>query len=318
MMNRRDFLRSMGATGIALTTPLAIAACGSSSTGGGQNVTINWWHINGGDPLKTTWQNLANQYMHAHPNVNIKITIIGGAALTYQQKLQTVMEAGTPPDIFQSWGGGGLSDYVKAGQVQDISTALQQNGWGDSFGQGPLNLYKINGHYYGVPWDAGAVGFWYDPTLFSKAGIQTPPATWDDFLATVQKLKGAGVTPIALGEGDKWPGAFYWEYLAVRLGGQTTFENAYTRKGSFADPPFVQAGQYLQQLLALHPFQNGYLGATYTVEQQFMGNGKAAIELMGQWGPTNDIASQACRIFPLNCLKLPVLMELIAGRLHVM
>ncbi|HTK07553.1 MAG TPA: extracellular solute-binding protein [Ktedonobacteraceae bacterium] len=288
-MKRRDFLISAA----ALAAPLALAACGGSNSGGNGKVTVNWWHINGTDPLKSTWQNIANQYMKAHPNVTIKITIIPGAALVFQQKLQTAMEAGTPPDMFQSWGGGNLEDYVKADQIQDITTYLQQSGWGDTFGKGPLSLYVINGRNYGVPWDAGAVGFWYDPDLFSQAGIQQPPATWADLLSSIDKLKAKNITPIALGEGDKWPGAFYWEYLAVRRGGQSAFQNAYSRKGSFADKPFVEAGQYLQQLLALKPFQNGSLGATYASEQQLMGNGKAAMELMGQWGPTNDAASAA-------------------------
>jgi raffinose/stachyose/melibiose transport system substrate-binding protein len=292
LMKRREFLVSVGTAGTALALPFSISACASSSTRSSQNATINWWHINSQDPLKSAWQNYADQYMKAHPNVTIKITVTG-VSTNFQQKLETAMQAGTPPDIFQSWGGGGLSDYVKSGQVQDITTALQQNGWGGTFGQGALNLYKVNGRNYGVPWDAGAVGFWYNPTLFAKATIQTPPTTWDDFLSAVRKLKAAGITPISLGEGDKWPGAFYWEYLAVRLGGQASFQNATSRKGAFTDAPFVQAGQYLQQLVALKPFENGWLGEKDADEEDLMGNSKAAIELQGQWAPTNDAATAA-------------------------
>jgi raffinose/stachyose/melibiose transport system substrate-binding protein len=203
------------------------------------------------------------------------------------------MQANSVPDIFQSWGGGGLADYVNQGQVLDITSAIEQNGWGASFEQGPLNLYKVNGKNYGVPWDAGVVGFWYNPDLFAKANVSTVPTTWDDFLNVVKQIKAAGITPISLGEGDKWPGAFWWEYLAVRIGGQSTFDSAYSGKGTFADPHFVQAGDYLQQLLALQPFENGWLGETYTNEQQEIGNAKAAMELMGQWGPSNDASAAA-------------------------
>ena len=31
------------------------------------------------------------------------------------------MQAGTPPDLFQSWGGGGLAEQVDAGLVKDIT-----------------------------------------------------------------------------------------------------------------------------------------------------------------------------------------------------
>jgi raffinose/stachyose/melibiose transport system substrate-binding protein len=88
-----------------------------------------------------------------------------------------------------------------------------------------------------------------------------------------------------LGEKDKWPGHFYWGYLVTRIGGKDAFDKAYTRQGTFADPPFVAAGQKLKELIDLQPFQNGFLGAAYGDEQSIMANGKAAMELMGQWAP---------------------------------
>jgi raffinose/stachyose/melibiose transport system substrate-binding protein len=242
----------------------------------------------------TDYANLAKQYEAAHPNVTIKITVIANDP--FKTKLATAMQAGTPPDIFQSWGGGTLQQYAKAGLMKDITSDLNSGGWGDTFSSGALNLYSYNGHYYGVPWDAGAVGFWYNKALFTQAGITSAPTTWADFLADIQKLKAAGITPMALGEKDEWPGAFYWEYFAVRLGGKQAFQDAYSHANghSFNDPAFVQAGQYLQQLVAAQPFENGFLGAAYDPNHEtLMGNGKAAMELMGQWAPSNDIAKAA-------------------------
>jgi raffinose/stachyose/melibiose transport system substrate-binding protein len=129
------------------------------------------------------------------------------------------------------------------------------------------------------------VGFWYNKSLFEKAGITQPPATWTDFLDAVKKLKAAGITPIAVGEKDKWPGHFYWVYLAMRIGGQAAFDKAYTRQGSFADQPFIDAGARLKELVDLQPFQNGFLGAGYGDHIAVMANGQAAMELMGQWAP---------------------------------
>ena len=160
--------------------------------------------------------------MAAHPNVKVNITVLENEA--FKQKLATAMQSGSPPDIFQSWGGGVLSQYADAGLVQDLTPAMQKDGWGDSISAGPLSLYTVKDKVYGVPWDAGMVGFWYNKDLFKKAGIESPPATWEEFLADVKKLQAAGITPLAVGEKDKWPGRFWWEYLAVRNGGQAAFE----------------------------------------------------------------------------------------------
>jgi raffinose/stachyose/melibiose transport system substrate-binding protein len=225
---------------------------------------------------------MADAYHAAHPNVTINITILENEA--FKAKLTTVMQSGNPPDLFQSWGGGTMNEFAKAGLLKDI-TADVKGEWGDSIGAGALAVYSYKGAQYGVPWDMGAVGFWYNKDLFAKAGITTPPATWTEFLAAVKKLKAAGITPISLGEGDKWPGAFWWEYLAVRIGGKPAFDAAYSRTGSFADPSFVQAGEKLKELIALDPFPKGYQGLVHNDQEAIMGNGEAAMQLMGQWAP---------------------------------
>jgi len=283
---------------LLLVTAFALSACGSPATEApakpaateapamDEKVTITWWHISTADEHKAFWQGLADEYMAAHPNVNIEITVLENEA--FKSKLTTVMQSGDAPDIFQSWGGGVMNEYANAGLLQDITPALDADGgaWRATFSPGALGVYALNGKNYGVPRDMGMVGFWYNKDLFTQAGIDSTPTTWTELLADVSKLKAAGITPISIGEGDKWPGHFWWAYLATRICGQAGFEAAALRSGgSFADPCFVEAGAKIQELLALEPFQEGFLAATYGDEATAMGNGKAAMELMGQWAP---------------------------------
>lgn len=250
-----------------------------------EEVTINWWHISTVEQEGAFWQQLADEYMAANPGVNVEITVLENEA--FKSQLVTVMQAGDPPDIFQSWGGGVLWEFADAGLVRDISAELEGE-WRDSFAaQAALELYGQDGEYYGVPWSWGAVGLFYNKALFEEAGLdpENPPETWAEFLDAVQALKDAGITPITLGEGEKWPGHFWWVYLALRLGGEQAFLDAYNRDGSFTDEPFVQAGEYLQQLVEMEPFPEGYLGLGYGDAAGIFGNGEAAMELMGQWGP---------------------------------
>jgi raffinose/stachyose/melibiose transport system substrate-binding protein len=256
-------------------------------------VTIQWWHINTNENEAAYWQGLADAFVAEHPNVTIEITILENNA--FKERLVTVMQANDPPDLFQSWGGGVLWSFADNGLVRNIAPELEGE-WKDSFAaQAALELYGQNGEYYGVPWTWGAVGMFYNKALFEQAGLDpdNPPATWTELLAAVQTLKDAGITPIALGESEKWPGHFWWVYLAIRLGGQDAFLAAYNREGSFADEPFVQAGARLEELIALEPFPEGFLGMTYGDQSAAMGNGEAAIELMGQWAPAVQAGNSA-------------------------
>ncbi|MBN1284525.1 MAG: extracellular solute-binding protein [Anaerolineae bacterium] len=248
-------------------------------------VTINWWHIQTETSQAAYWQSLADAYMAENPNVTIEITILENNA--FKERLAPIMQAGDPPDLFQSWGGAVLWKFADNGLMRNIAPELEGE-WKDSFAaQAALELFGQNGEYYGVPWDWGAVGMFYNKALFEEAGLdpEKPPQTWTELLDAVQTLKDAGITPITLGEGEKWPGHFWWVYLALRLGGGEAFLAAYDRSGSFADAPFVQAGEYLKQLIDLDPFDDGFLGLTWPDSAGVFGNGEAAMLLMGQWAP---------------------------------
>jgi raffinose/stachyose/melibiose transport system substrate-binding protein len=248
-------------------------------------VTVDWWHITTGDPGKTEFQGIADAYTKAHPNVTIKITILENEA--FKAKLQTTMQSGQVPDLFQSWGGGTMAAQADAGLLKDITADIAS--WKDTINPGALSIYQYNGKQYGIPWDLGMIGVWYNKDLFTKAGIAAPPATWDEFLADVDKLKAAGITPYALAGKDKWPGMHAWTYLVLRIGGAEALTQM-VQSGDWNTDACKAAGAEVLKLVAKKPFQDGYLNAVYDKgEAAAMGNGKAAMELMGQWAPAVQI-----------------------------
>ena len=263
---------------IAVLSIILFSGC---KIGKPKDVTIQFWHLDTQDDFKAVWQAQADAFMAENPHVTIEITVLENEA--FKQKIATVMQSGDPPDLFRSWGGGVMNEYAEAGLLKDITKDLKGE-WGDSIGKGALGVYSYKGKYYGAPYDMGAVGLWYNKAIFKEVGIQ-PFETWSDLLEGCKKLKAAGYIPIAVGEGDRWPGHFWWVYLAARIGGQDAFLKASGREGSFADEPFVKAGEELKNLVDLQPFQKGFLGATYNDEALLVAQRKAAMELMGQWAP---------------------------------
>ena len=266
------------------------ATAGTEAADDGDAVEIDWWHIQNNDPGMADWQNMADAYMAEHPNVKINITVMENEA--FKAALQTNLQAGDVPDLFQSWGGGGLREQVDAGLVQDITDA--SSGFIGDLTEGATSLYQVDGKQYGVPFNAGMVGLWYNLDLFEQAGIDGPPATWDELLEDVQTLKDAGITPLAVGAGDKWPAHFWYSYLMVRLGGADAM-NQIAEDNNFEVPAVIEAGERVGELIALDPFQAGFLGAGWDApdgESGTMASQGAAMDLMGQWAP-GAFANQA-------------------------
>jgi raffinose/stachyose/melibiose transport system substrate-binding protein len=88
-----------------------------------------------------------------------------------------------------------------------------------------------------------------------------------------------------------------WSYIALRLGGGKLFQDTFTGRNTkgFEEPTFVKAGQMLSDLAGLKPFQDGFLGASYPDEAALVGNGQAAMELMGQWAPNVEKDSSSTK-----------------------
>ncbi len=274
------------APGVATPAPLATPVV----TPVPKAVTIEWWHITTGEPGKSIFQGIADAYVAAHPNVKINITVLENEA--FKTKLATTMQSGTSPDLFQSWGGGIMQAQADAGMLQDITAAVAP--WASTINKGALSIYALNGKQYGVPWDMGMVGFWYNKALFTKAGITAPPATWDEYLADVTKLKTAGIVPLAIAGKDMWPSMHLWTYLALRIGGGDAMAQM-IKSGNWNTDACKAAGAEVVKLNALNPYQDGYKSATYDNEAAAVGNAKAAMELMGQWAPgveANDSTSK--------------------------
>jgi raffinose/stachyose/melibiose transport system substrate-binding protein len=280
------------------TSPPASTAAGSTPgtapatsavAGSGEPVEIEWWHINNNDPGLSLWQDVADEYMAAHPNVKIDITVYENEA--FKTAVAPRMQAGDPPDLFQSWGGGGLAEQVDAGLVKDITADVQP--WIGDLNEAAVGMYQVDDKQYGIPFDLGMVGFWYNKALFEQAGITAPPATWEEFLEDVQQLKDAGITPLALGEGDKWPGMFWWAYLALRIGGADAMQQA-VDAGSWDAEPFVEAGTQLKRLVDMDPFQKGFMAAVWDGaggQAATIATEGAAMHLMGQWAPGTQNAN---------------------------
>jgi raffinose/stachyose/melibiose transport system substrate-binding protein len=284
MSSKRRFLTFAA---LAAVVPLALTACGggAATTAAAPDgpVTLTWWHNGTADPLKTLWEQVAQEYHQAHPGVTIKAQPMQNEDFT--TKVPLALQSSEPPDVYQAWGGGEIASQVTSGKLADITGPTQSwIGPIGKFAQG----WQADGKQYGVPYEQHIVGFWYRKDLFAQAGIAGPPSTMDELGAAVAKLKAAGVAPIAAGGKDRWPDAFYWNYFAVRECSADVLRQS-VKNGKLDDPCWTKAGVDLKDFLATQPFQTGFVG---TPAQQGAGssaglvaNGKAAMELQGDWEP---------------------------------
>jgi len=283
-MNRHSMRGFVALGAVAALAAGALAGCSSGTPASGGKVTLTWWHNATADPLKGLWASVAKDFEKLHPNVTVKVTGYQNEDLQ-RTLIPNALRSGNPPDLFQAWGGGEIVDQVAAGYVKDISADVKP----ELSAIGPtVSGWQVNGKTYGLPFSYGIEGFWYNKDLFKQAGIDAPPTTLDELNTDVTKLKSAGIVPIAVGAGDKWPAAHWWYNFALKDCTPAVLKAA-TSKHVFTDKCFVQAGDDLKTFIATNPFQDGFLATPAQTgagsSAGLVANGKAAMELMGHWDP---------------------------------
>jgi len=265
---------------LAMAAAIMAAAVGTGGALAQDQVEFDFYDNHHIDPGQAFIKQMVADYMADHPNVKINTTFLENALL--KDKVSTEMQSGNPPDLFQGWGGGTLAQQVEAGLVRPIDDEIADVK--DQINAAGLSMTNVDGKQYGVPYNLGAVGLWYNKDLFEQAGIDGPPATWEELLTDVQTFKDAGIVPISLAAGaaDTWTSMFWFAYLSVRICGQEGMNVAITT-GDWTGECFVKAAQELQRLVELEPFQAGFLAATHPMQEGEFGNGKAAMMVQGQW-----------------------------------
>jgi len=268
----------------------ALAAVGLTGCSGGSDkpsadgkVTLSLWQNSTTGDGKQFWVDAADAFHKANPNVTVEITNIQNEDM--DGKLQTAVNSGDMPDIFMARGGQKLADVVKAGKVRPLDDKIDP-AVKKAMGDAAFAAFTVDGKIYGMPSAVLPGGVFYSKDLFKKAGITSEPQTMDELNAAVDKLKSAGVQPIALGGKDAWPAAHWYYFFATRECGKDLVTNLAT-KADFGDPCWLKAAEDLKNFAGTDPFNKGFLttsaqeGANSSAG--LVANHKAAMELMGAW-----------------------------------
>lgn len=238
---------------------------------------VRWLHLEVNPQILKIWKEAAAEFHTTHPDTQVQLQFLENEA--FKAKLPTLLQSPDAPSLFYSWGGGVMRAQIETGTLRPVA---MDKAWQARLNPAALSAFTSDGKIWGAPHQMAVMDIYYNKKLFQKAGVDAAQIkTWDDLLAAAKTLKAAGITPITVGGGDKWPIMHWWSYLVVRAGGRQAMADGKSGKnGGFTGAPFVEAGRLLKQLADLHPFQDGYLGHTFPQMLGIFGDGRAAMMLM--------------------------------------
>jgi len=284
---------------------LALAACGSGGDEPADAPEASTWRSEikagplevgvlpaTGTPSLAFLQRIADSMSKDYPGTTVKLTFANTEA---RPALEQRWRAGDALDVDYTMFDGtnkSLLAWADDGKLLDLTPYLSQDDegtgkpWLDSFSPAVRQFmeHPDSEKIYGVPSELSLQVLFYNAKLFTDNDI-TPPATWNDLTAAADKLRAAGVDPIAVtGLFEPYMGMWTDNLWMRTVGYDKAREVLVEGKGHITENPgFLDGLTKLQELRDKGAFLKGFEGTDFTAAQAQFFQGKAGMILMGSW-----------------------------------
>jgi glucose/mannose transport system substrate-binding protein len=260
---------------------LALAAwlCASAAAAhaGPRAEVIHWW-TSGGESAAV--RQVAQAYRDAG-GTWIDSAIAGGD----QSRAVTVNRiiGGNPPTAAQFNTSKQFLDIIEEDMLNDVDELARRENWDEVLPEPIVGVIKVKGHYYAAPMNIHMqTWLWYSKAAFARAGIAREPASVAELFAALDKLKAAGLIPLAHG-GQSWQEVILFSSMLSNLGGR----DLYLKVIRDRDQAAINSAAFRQVLLAYKRLQS-YVdaaspGRNWNDATALVISGRAGIQIMGDW-----------------------------------
>jgi len=225
-----------------------LAACGGGQKGNFSDPTdhlevVSWWVSPSEHPA---FEVLLDAFKEANPDVEtVDGTIAGGGGSNVQVALAARLQAGDPPDVWQTFLGSSLRAWVNADRIANVSSVFESSGLDRTMPQALLDAATYRVKAWGVPTGShrGNV-LWFSLRVLKEAGV-TPPGpdyTMQDFKADLDKVAASGKTALCLGGKDRFTSTELFENTLLSVVGTDGWSR-------IADDSFDWRGAQLRRAL---------------------------------------------------------------------
>ena len=250
-----------------------------------QAEVLHWW-TSGGEAKSVA---VLQEQFAAEGGTWTDMPVAGGGGDAAMTALRARVLSGNAPTAVQLKGPAIQEWYEETG-LADIGAVAEENGWADVLPEQIAAHMKCEGEWCAAPVNVHRVNWiWGNKQILDEHGIEMP-TTWDEFNAAAEKLKEAGVTPLAHG-GQSWQDATVFEAVVLGLGGPEFFQKALVD----LDPEALTSDTMKQAFDEMRTIRgyvdDNFSGRDWNLATAMVMNGEAAFQIMGDWAKGEFLAA---------------------------
>ncbi len=259
---------------LALTLAGAIAGTAAQA---GEVEVLHWWTSGGEAKSIGVLKSMVEDSGHTWKD----FAVAGGGGDSAMTVLRSRAVAGNPPAAAQIKGPE-IQEWAKLGFAADLTNVAKANNWDAILPSVVADVMQYNGKYVAVPVNVHRVNWmWANPAVFAKAGAKVP-TTLAELWTASDKLKAAGIIPIAHG-GQPWQDATTFESIVLAVGGPEFFKKAFVdlEQAALSSDTMKKSFDALRKSTTY--IDQGSPGRDWNVATGMVIKGEAAMQFMGDW-----------------------------------
>lgn len=258
-----------------------IAACSIAATAfasGSNELVINSYMSD--QAPKEVFQKLVDDFQKKNPD--IKVTVNTTAHEQFKTLLPSWLTSKQAPDVVTWFAGYRMQAFAEKGLLEPINDVFPGGSFEAEFPPAFKTASSYNGNIYFMPqsWYWWAV--YYNKDVFAKLNLSIPK-TADEFMAVCDKLKAAGIAPIAIGAKDTWTAGGWFDYMDSAVNGGEFHVKLTKGEVPYTDPAVKKTFGYIAEMAKRGYFMPNAASYSWQEAANVLFRGEAGMYLMGQF-----------------------------------
>ncbi len=270
-------------TGLAAAVALVVAG---ATVHAGEVEVLHWW-TSGGE-AKSVGE--LKKIMQGKGHTWKDFAVAGGGGDNAMTVLKSRVVSGNPAAAAQIKGPA-IQEWAAEGVLANLDSVAAAEKWDSLLPKVVADIMKYQGHYVAAPVNVHRVNWmWANAAVLKKAGVASMPKTWDEFFVAADKVKKAGLIPVAHG-GQNWQDFTTFESVVLGVGGAKFYNDALVK----LDPKALNSDTMKKSLETFRKVK-GYTdaaapGRDWNLATAMVMQEKAAFQFMGDWAKGEFLAA---------------------------
>ena len=230
--------------------------------------------------------------------------VAGGGGEAAMTALRARVTSGNPPSAVQALGFD-ITDWAKQGVVANLNDLAGKEGWDKVVPTALQKFSKHDGKWVAAPVNVHSTNWvWANKAVLDKAGVNTMPQNWDEFIVALDKVQKAGYVGLAHG-GQAWQDATLFDGVVLTTGGVDFYNKAFVQKDPKAlnSATMVKAFDRMNQLRSY--VDKDFSNRDWNLASAMVIEGKAGFQIMGDWAKGEFLKAKKVPNKDFLCMRVP-------------